>query len=255
MNCWLAPWVFGLILLVGCRDSAKDSNHPSPVQNGTAVPASPAVAPVPSEATFDENQWDAEAYQDRTARQLALIADALQRSDDQSSHPEHPGSLLTPEFALTILRPPDEEARIEYDQLDTRVLRWDGARSAQLTPAGAPEFGQALEALRATWPRDTTKPRLKLKQFRIDPQDGEIVSQVSYRAFAKGAETGVQQTGTWSCGWEFVPEGGPLPRLRWLRLDQLEEVQVTVPGGEPLLVDATESLLGELPSYREQLRH
>ncbi|MDA0812605.1 MAG: hypothetical protein O3C21_09490, partial [Verrucomicrobia bacterium] len=71
----------------------------------------------------------------------------------------------------------------------------------------------------------------------------------------QGAQAGVQQTATWSCGWEYVPEEDRAPRLRWLRLEKLEEVQLEMINGEPLLVDATESLIGALPCYQQQLRH
>ena len=242
-----------LALLAGCDSSSKDSASSPAVPDGVAPVESPGK-PSPPHAVSEESQWDAEEYQDRTAEQLARIAAVLARPASDSSSPAKLADLLAEGFASTALRPPVERARIEYDQIGTRVQQWVSNSPAAPEPADAETLGQALEALRTAWPADA-QARLKLKQFRIEPRDDEIVSQVSYRAFAQGAEKGVQQTATWSCGWEVVPKDGPLPRLRWLRLDRLEEVHVTLTGGEPLLADATESLLGELPCYQEQLRY
>lgn len=230
-----------LTLLVGCDSSSKDDDSAALSPPGEAQPLA-------RDNPKNQSDWDAEAYQDRTAQQLDRIASALTEADSELD------SLLAEGFATTSLRPPNKRARIEYDQLGTRVLQWTSKTPAEPEPADAGVLARALAELRAPWPQDAAAPRLKLKQFRIEPDKEEIISQVSYRAFAKGKKEGVQQTATWSCGWTFEQESERLPLLKWIRLDRLEEVQVVVKEGEPLLTDATESLLGALPSYQEQLR-
>ena len=237
----LAVCAVSLLLLVGCDSSSEDTD--------SAASSPPDLAPTETrDDPGSQRDWDAEEYQDRTAQQLERIASALTESDTELD------SLLAEGFALTPLRPPSDHARVEYDQLGTRVLQWTSKALPAPQPANVEALSQALTDLRSAWPQDAKEPRLKLKQFRIEPAKDEIISQVSYRAFAKGNKEGLQQTATWSCGWTIERESERLPLLRWIRLDQLEEVQVAVNDGEPLLTDATESLLGALPSYQEQLR-
>jgi hypothetical protein len=230
------------IALIGGCGSSQDASE----NTGSSTPAGPST---PSDAAPD-NQWDPEAYQDRTARQLDRIVAELTRGSSEDL-----ATMLDSGFTTTDLRPPVNRAETAYDQNGARVLRWEPDRKTQATRTGVAGLRQALGEVRSPWPPDAADPRVELKQFRIEPRGDEIVSQVSCRVYAPGAETGVQQTTIWACGWEYVPEEDRAPRLRWLRLENLEEVQVDMIGGEPLLVDATESLIGALSCYQQQLRH
>ncbi|MCH8922357.1 MAG: VCBS repeat-containing protein, partial [Planctomycetes bacterium] len=238
----LGLMIVGVGLIGGCGSPPPDDVVP----NSTP----PAVA-APLDGLAADGRWDPEAYQDRTAEQLKLIVAALTRRA-----PDGLERLSGSGFETTDLRPPADQAESVYKQNGARVLRWDLDNNTPATLAGVDGLRRALEQLRSSWPGDARRPRVKLKQFGIEPRGDEIVSQVSYRAYAQGAKTGVQQTATWTCGWDYVAAGdGDSPRLRWLRLEHLEEVQVEMIDGEPLLVDATESLMGEMPCYQQQLRH
>ena len=136
-----------LALFAGCDSSSKDSASSPAVPDGVAPVESPGN-PSPSHAVSEESQWDAEEYQDRTAEQLARIAAVLARPASDSSSPAKLADLLAEGFASTALRPPIERARIEYDQIGTRVQQWVPNSPAAPEPADAETLGQALEALR-----------------------------------------------------------------------------------------------------------
>ncbi|MFT4637751.1 MAG: hypothetical protein ACI8T1_001061 [Verrucomicrobiales bacterium] len=227
------------MLGIGCGSSSEDEIVPSSM-------------PPSSGEQSEISQWDSEAYQDLTAEQLDRIEVALLDPSLQDL-----STVLDSEFSGTSLRPPVDQAQLVYDQNGTRVLHWNIREGDLVSLPGRHEMLKALDELRSSWPVDAVNPRVKLKQFRIEPHDGEIVSQVSYRAYAQGAETGVQQTATWACGWEQISgdRGATLPRMRWLRLEHLEEVQVEMIRGEALLVDVTDALIGSLPCFQQQLRY
>jgi len=79
-----------------------------------------------------------------------------------------------------------------------------------------------------------------------------VTTSVIFEAVGRGDSRAVQQSGRWSCRWKRAVFGAPI--LETIRVDRFTEAVLEVPGSR-LFAECTEAVLGDVPSYREQLIH
>ena len=205
--------------------------------------------------TLATDSWDGEAYQDRTAAQLRRILDVLARGATSSPDGEIDlASLLAENFATSPLRPEMALGQSATVTGGFEVRRWKKKHFAARQYVGAAGLRQAFDGLRARWPDDAS-PRLTAKQFEIQAEVDRVVVKVAIRVYAAGPRRAVQQQANWVCTWERVGPDDGEPRLLSIQVENLEEVETARPSGRPMLQDVTESLIGDLACYRDNLRY
>ncbi len=266
VSLWIAAALFSL---AGCGERTDQrQNRSSPTAKTAELPAA---------YTIKQATWDEEAFHDRTALRLKQISQWLVSKSTPANKPtaqrtaENPAKedlaeLLGPSFVTTPLRPATLEGQVVYHKLGIRVIRWGNSQApteSKGTPTleanqgsrGIEGLAAALEAVRAPWPDDADQPRVKLKQFDVQPDGQTVVTRAHFAAYARGKRQAVQQTGTWICRWHFRPkEVGP-PTLQAIQLERLDEVSATLRNSRQLFVDVTQALIGELDCYQQQLKY
>lgn len=179
--------------------------------------------------------WETEAAAAELGDELHHWADAL------AAEPPEIGAIVATCGACRIadLTPP---TRIVFDG-ELTVRRAEGGTDP--LAAGPSALERALADLLDALPPD--ERRFAFKIYRVDSGAEGVEISVYVHSFGRNADRSVQQNASWRMGFSFDPE----PRLEQITVEAYEEVER--PGGEPLLVDCTESVLGGNRSFTEQL--
>lgn len=252
--CWILPLTLILSLSIGCGGGDNQDANTDPITKKNPIPK---IDPNTNISTVgdsvDEDSWDAETYDDHAIAQFKKVLAYLNKPGELNAAADLK-TLLADDFAATALRPSTDNAEQMYDQGGMRVLRWQPKSQEQLGHQGADGLEKAFGDIRAAWPAGC-QARISAKDVRIEPRGQTVVTHVYFELFSQNENQSVQQTGHFECGWQYVPLDQGEPKLKWIRLEHFDEIQAQLRGGDPLLVDATESLIGKLPCYQEHLRY
>jgi hypothetical protein len=194
-----------------------------------------------------EDGWASEAMSADLTSQLDTLVELLGMEGGLKA--EALGAVAADNFTCENLRP--SELTAAFEEGGMKVRRWLGKAEAGETkfrgPAGCAAALKEWFAAAGCGPA----PHANLKLFRLEEQpDHRVTSKVlcTITSQEKGVRT--QINATWTCGWLTAEDA--LPRLLTLMVDAYEEVVVTGRTTEPLLSDATASLLGKTKAWQDQ---
>ena len=120
--------------------------------------------------------------------------------------------------------------------------------------SGAAGLLMALRQLVASL-GDGAQKRTGLKVYRIIKSEQYFSTRVFYQATGRGSGPAVSQNATWLCRWSYPGESEDekkAPRLLSIEVERYEQVLVRSRSGV-LFTDGTESVMGEIASYQQQL--
>jgi hypothetical protein len=222
---------------------------------------------------------------------LLLATEATGQEIEQVPEPEGPHVRLGFEdlYARHSLENDDWETEAVAARLQGRLKQWahdleespvdfslpladcDGCRFSSLRPAtrrafrsgifdvqrvsdpsrdrvarGPEALGDALADLVGRLPE--RQRRIAFKVVRVDSEGDETTIAVLYSGYGHGSGGAVQQNAVWHMRWAIDDN-----HVRLIDLEVARYEEVTLDGVEPLLADCTESVLGDNPSWQQQL--
>ena len=200
--------------------------------------------------------WDTEVFASKAKKQTEALGNLL--AHPTGSDAAAVANLITDDFACEPLRPANlitvlEDPRLKIERASTAPLdRRSGEQppgEAELPYRGA---GGLVEAMRmAVDPfSGATDVRIEVKVFRVASAPGKVTTRQYFSISGRTKSGMVEQHATWDIGWA-VGASGELPRMRWIRVAEFEQVESRQPGGA-LFADCTESVLSGNRSYADQ---
>lgn len=191
---------------------------------------------------LDDHTWNTEHLNDTAGHQLKELAKRL-------SHPEELtvealAELATSDCETTVLRPVSPEDAFT-----------DGPLRVQRLTGPAASGGRGLDALRkallaAVRPEGAESIAVQFKIFRVTPSEPEPETMVRVEVVRRDLLSASQTVAQWQCAWSVAGRDVP-PRLARVTLGSHEESTVQLPA--PAFAEATASLLGAEPVWRDQL--
>ncbi|MFT6864271.1 MAG: hypothetical protein ACJAVK_002836 [Akkermansiaceae bacterium] len=200
--------------------------------------------------------WDTEVFTGEAMTQLKALGKLL--SHHEKIEPAAVEGLIGKDFSSGPLRPGnlvtvfnDQHMKVER----STSLLVDQDFRIRSAPGSGEEFAEAeglVEVLRAAAAPffDATEVRFKAKVFRVSAGADEMATRQYFTMSGRTKDGMLEQHATWDIGWARG-EGDELPRLRWLRVVEFEEVLSSQESGG-LFVDCTASALGGNAVYAEQ---
>ncbi len=158
---------------------------------------------------------------------------------------------LTAQFSCSRLRP--KPLSVAFEDSTLTVSRSQKRAEPKPPPEhqGTEGFQRAVQDLFAAH-ANASDVRLSFKIHRVTLSEEGASTRTRFQAISRNDTTAVEQTATWNCRWQ-LPENQP-PLLASIEVVDFEEV-VAGSDGHPLFQDCTASVLGENPSYRDQLSY
>ena len=200
--------------------------------------------------------WDTEVLHERVAGQLHQIAQLIKHPENINA--ARTGTLVAEDFVCQRLRPTGLR---EVFNDGTMVVR-----RADVTPGGAERgvvpahegpmgFDTALRNL-VSGLGDGGPIRVAIKLFRIEKSAPFITTRMYFEASRRGPAGAIQLNATWRADWSLsqADHSGEenKPALRWIGIEQFEQVETSIRGGV-LFSDCTQSVMGDTPSYAQQV--
>jgi hypothetical protein len=271
-ECRPRRWFAGLPVVVllaglagGCgdRSSSRPENPPPPAATTAAAENTVAAAagragspPRPSSIPLDQiglvhrdlpmepekHTWDTEHLNDAAGGQLKALAKWL-------SHPD-PGdettlaALAAADCRATRLRP--EKLAVVYADGPLTVQRMEGTVSEE--GAGLAFLSDAL--LDVVRPAGAESIAVQFKIFRVTATGADPETLVRVEVVRQGGGAASQQVAQWQCTWRIEGKDQP-PKLARVALVAHEET--TLSSATPAFAEATDSLLGHEPAWRDHL--
>lgn len=211
------------------------------------------------------NEWPLEEFALRADEQLHALADIL--SSDESLEEADLDQFIIDSFTGVAIRP-SNLIQVADEEDSIVVLRPEQPATATGIPAtgipatgdadsnllsGSDGFRQVLLNLAAPI-AESAERRYKFKIVRVEQGNPDIETRVLLQANGTSATESVQQNAELLCRWNVQRgEQDTKPTLTGLRALTYEQVRVKGSTGT-MFSDCTESLLGELPSYSDQIR-
>lgn len=191
---------------------------------------------------LDDHTWNTEHLNDTAGRQLKELAKRLSHPEELTE--EALADLATADCQTTALRPVSPED--VFTDGPFRVQRMTGPATGGGRGPGA--LRNAL--LAAVRPEGAESIAVQFKIFRVTPSEAEPETMVRVEVVRRDPSTASQVVAQWRCGWSVEGQDVP-PRLARVTLVSHEES--TVRSATPAFAEATESLLGTEPVWRDQL--
>ncbi|MGI8603994.1 MAG: FG-GAP repeat domain-containing protein [Verrucomicrobiales bacterium] len=196
---------------------------------------------------LDDHSWDTEHVNEAAGHQLKELAKLLARPGELTAEAVIP--LLAEAFHCSRLRPDKLTPVFSHGALT--VHRVGSGSTLPIAGATASAFVQHLRDLFAAVPAPAGV-HANFKIFRVSAEPATAETSVRMELVARGEGKAIQQTAQWKCHWQRIE--GQKPRLVSLAVESFEEVATaTGPHGGPSFSDATETVLGNDPAFREQL--
>jgi hypothetical protein len=249
--------VFALLVLCGCgpraeREAVRGDAEPaaatetvsrekSEAASGAVDTIVLAAATAPAAGDPEREGWETEAISEVASGQLKELGHLLELgvmpSDEQLSRVldnRFQGPVLLPDTMVTV-----------FEDSTTEVRRWPEptrhARPEDLSSSRQLVFGALVEAF-----GDLPERKTKFKLFRVEMDGREVTTLQYFHLSGRSTERAREHNATWQIGWS-TDHADQLPRIRWIRLAQAEQVTSRVLHSS-WLVDCTQSLLGRSPS-------
>ncbi len=185
------------------------------------------------------DQWQTEAFHDRTLSQLKKLVGAIEGPyvDDSLR------SLVSDDFSSTSLRPADLKTVFQ----DAMFVVHRGTIAESSTPhLGAAGFVDAIGKL--THGISPTGRHVHFKTVRVELQPATALTTMVFQLGGTTDRGGIQQIATWQCKWSFRDTTQP-PRLVSIHVTDFEEAKAR----GPIFQDRTVAALGACPSFQQQL--
>jgi hypothetical protein len=192
----------------------------------------------------DADGWDTETASNTVAVQLKKLAKLL--ADPTKIDAEHQAEIAVENCLAEPLRP-DGLVQVFSDAC-LRVLR--PSPSADSDAEQLP-LSEALRGLVEPF-AGSTDLRTKFKVVRVEAAESIVKTMVFYEAVGRLDQGAIQQRAAWHCQWSRSADGELL--LESVRVTDFEEA-VNQQQRDQWFADYTESVLGNDPSYRQQLTH
>ena len=184
--------------------------------------------------------WESEAFSSAAMAQLHALEDLLKAPEPISA--DQLAKIAVKNIASAPLRPANPAKVFADSRL--QVYR---ATASKTTTTGPAALAASLNAMKST--ASNLEPHLKI--FRVERTSAtSVTTSVIVDIEASSPNERRQFNGLWSCDW--LTAGDAPPVLATLRVPQFEEV-VQPEDGTPLFTDATASVLGKNPSFKQQL--
>ncbi len=242
----------------GDRRAPEEASSVNPAQSAAPL----AEAPVPAWKSTSKglladeldrvdprkDGWDSEATHDAIKPRFYLVAKLLGASPVDA---DALAKVLTTEVASGPLRPALE--RTSAPEMAGFLVEREAPHATAPRFSGVSAFLAALEHLRSPFRLGSTVS-FHVKIYRVDPGKTEAEAHVAayVDVFGTGQEDQrIQQNADWKTTWHRASSGEW--SLAAVESSHFEEVTLAQP--RPLLEDCTESVLGALPAWREQLLH
>ncbi|MCA9152683.1 MAG: VCBS repeat-containing protein, partial [Planctomycetales bacterium] len=199
-----------------------------------------------------KDQWDAEAFQDQAAAQLARVRTLLAMSATPTTDDCMP--LVTPTFDCDELVPTDLAAHglqpgvtvatysVQADVSDTALTH--------ASTRGPARFAEQLARLQSKIPALSRYVAFKI--VHVSTNDNGFATDVHCEASGFGSDTGRQHVATWQCEWIAATAAEDLPRINRIRLLDFATSQTDYADGL-LFRDCTKSAIGGNDCYETQV--
>ena len=264
---WLSMSVVGVMLVIAFAwvTSLSSPDGRTPVPPAKAAPTSISTAAdetptlptqhgPPWRDTDDPSRdgWDTEVFSSQALKVLDQLGALLIGSS--GIQPEQLATLITEDFSCEPLVPASlqvvlSDSLLEIQRGGVREQEQD-APSTVGQKRGVSGLAQALGQLVQPF-GGSQELRFKFKIFRLDPSENTVTTR-QFFTLSGHTSTGVrEQHATWTARWRVGSAVGDTPRLSWIGLEDFEQSLLRRPDG-PLLVDCTESALGNNDCYRPQ---
>ncbi len=230
-----------LALAPSCGSSGDDGvgrgdpSRRAEVSVPAGLPRDPRIAERYRRRGSAADGWETEVLAEKALERLGELADLLARGEEGAS-------LASPAFESRALRPAN--LRPVFEGRLATVWRPSG-------PAVSEDFrgpGGFSEALRRLVQPLGTSIQAHFKVVGVEAGEREFSTEARYEGSGRSPRGLAQQRAAWRCEW--TREEGP--RLRRIEVADFEEV-LGAPDGRPWFEDGTEAVLGDNPSFREQL--
>ena len=187
--------------------------------------------------------WESEAFSSAAMAQLHALEDLLKAPEPISA--DQLAKIAVKNIASAPLRPANPAKVFADSRL--QVYRAPASTTTTATTAGLAALAASLNAIKSAAPK--LEPHLKI--FRVERTSAtSVTTSVIVDIEASSPNERRQFNGLWSCDW--LTAGDAPPVLATLRVPQFEEI-VQLGDGIPLFTDATASVLGKNPSFKQQL--
>ncbi len=199
-----------------------------------------------------DDGWETEAFAETSDRQLAALGKLLTNGERLDADRARP--LLAADFSCTDLRPTQLVMVYRDRAITVRRSPPDETLPARVEypHRGVDGFLAAAKALIAPFP-GVREPHYKFKTIGVTPRgEHEAVTRHFVALNGRIATGMVEQNATWEVVWH---QSGPDDPATIRTITRMEFEEVVTAANGALFSDQTETLLGPLKSYREQLRH
>ena len=187
--------------------------------------------------------WESEAFSSAAMAQFHALEDLLKAPEPIA--PDQLAKIAVKNIASAPLRPANPAKVFADSRL--QVYRAPASTTTTATTAGLAALAASLNAIKSAAPK--LEPHLKI--FRVERTSAtSVTTSVIVDIEASSPNERRQFNGLWSCDWLTVGDAPPV--LATLRVPQFEEI-VQLGDGIPLFTDATASVLGKNPSFKQQL--
>jgi len=197
--------------------------------------------------------WDTEVLNEVAGAQLKAIGKLISHHEELEKGDFD--LLTTADISCSSLRPPNLSPSFTSEAVQvftsTRSL---SVETKAIISTGRDSLVETIRSLAAPF-AGSDDVHTKFKIIRVEVEGGEIETEVYYQASGTTERGIIQQNATLICGWiQEKSATGDRPALRLTRLAASNFTEVIGPaGGQPLLADCTEAVLGENPSFADQL--
>ena len=196
-------------------------------------------------------EWQSEQFSEVAGKQMAALVELGWARDAEAS--QRLAELVAPHYEGQSLRPSLREV---FRDGTLVVLRQDAsAPPATISHRGRDGALASLRELLSIYQLDgDDHPHFKFKIVRTALGEERVETTAFVEVYGPSAQhpgRKAEQTATWRCVW-VRPEQGHLPLLQRVEVSEMEEVlpESDRPGA---FVDLTEAILGNNPSYHQQL--
>ncbi|QDT69229.1 FG-GAP repeat protein [Planctomycetes bacterium MalM25] len=271
-RAWAGMALAVCLMLPGCQRSTNAAPDAKPATTKATEPSGPAVSegsstkpPAPQVETQVETARVPTSGQTReTVEKLAELLDPNSTGWQTEAFNEAAGKRLK-KLAASMLKP-DGAARSDLKKLIAEGFvcgafnPQEDAESVKLAGIGVRRTGAAigtpLEGLDGllkaiqTLPTPTADFHVKFKIVGVQPGDGIVVTPAYVEGGGVSRQGRVQWKADWRCTWTTGKDATPL--LSSIEVKNYEQV-ITPERSAPWFVDETAAVLGDEPSYREQM--
>lgn len=271
-NKIVVVFTVSLVICLGCSERTKD------IQEGVDSSASKVVANRPAnqgsdtklhnDATKRRNEqdtnyvvpginfkppvddaladgWLTEKLASTASDQLKKIAYLFQATDKPSLAVLK--KIVEPDISFTALRPANVETVFADAAFTIRRANKEQAKPL----SGMNEFDKQVNEL-LDFVTNPSQIDSKVKLFKINQEGERLFTSAYMQTWGTSDEGSLQSNSTWNCVWNI--RGANLTLQSLEVADYLEVVGSRTENGDgPMFADCTEAVLGDTPSFRDQL--